>query len=882
MQDLERLLMALLGVVPTIFRTIAVRQIGHTWWGQLNRSCAIGDQQTSLKRKLIIILITTQLTVVIGGIWATNSNPTNEIIFLNGLRQRRLFSLASSYCQQRLATSNLTDQNRILLIAELSRCYAERALHSEPTKRETDWELATTVIDDWNHQYEDDSRYLVARVQQALVWLARGEWTRQATENNSIENRNWDETRTALRQAITQLETLAIDVVQDMRKSHNDPNRLSSQELRSLQTNIRFQLARAYRNRALTYAPESADRISDITLSLQQLQPLTQLSLTQDIVWRSRLTEIICYRLLGHLQQANQLATSLLSATDNTQHQLLIQAEQIRLALAADNLPLALQLSKSATDTTRPADWDYAILEMLMVAWQVAIDNQTQTAMWQKRIAVSLESLARDHGAAWRNRGGALVASVAHQGTHSDHLDLMIQTAQTLYVNHEWEQAIKTFCQAAEQANTIGDLEGAFRIALTAARIEHDHGELSSAIRLWRKTSIRYPKHPESPQAHWLAISGAASQAATQDAANVKQYTALLQEHLVHWPLTDTGNKVRWWLGQLYEHQDNIVGALNLYREIPADTDLANKALLALGRCWNRCLEEKERAGDPIHDDALAAVQHFEQTILGTEKELPERWNSAALAAAVSSAQLQLRFLPNEPQQSKKILEAALREAPQADPDWRGQAQGLLIVLLVQDEQFDKASVTLREMTTFRPIDLDIVISELHQLISSKDRADQQQQLAALLLSTTTLQLGSSPGPTPAQRLRSSRIQAESLAKLGHQTEALESLAALAAEHPQDAPTQEAYALLLVESPDQTKVKSSLDLWRGIARRSRPKTERWYRSKYYLAKAHLRLGNRVRASEILRWVQSVPPGFAGTTRQDDFKKLLLMASPSDP
>ena len=126
----------------------------------------------------------------------------------------------------------------------------------------------------------------------------------------------------------------------------------------------------------------------------------------------------------------------------------------------------------------------------------------------------------------------------------------------------------------------------------------------------------------------------------------------------------------------------------------------------------------------------------------------------------------------------------------------------------------------------------------------------------------------------PVRRVTVLRIYANALAELGETDAAIKILEPLAEEHPRDAMIQEAFAQRLVESSNRALVQRSIDHWRNIARHSRPHTERWYRAKYFLAVAHVRLGNPQRASEILRWVQAMPSGFEGTSRKRDFELLL--------
>ena len=62
--------------------------------------------------------------------------------FLNGLRERRLFTLAETYCLERLNDSSIPDTRRAELVVELSRAYTEHALHSTPTAADPLWKQA--------------------------------------------------------------------------------------------------------------------------------------------------------------------------------------------------------------------------------------------------------------------------------------------------------------------------------------------------------------------------------------------------------------------------------------------------------------------------------------------------------------------------------------------------------------------------------------------------------------------------------------------------------------------------------------------------------------------------------------------------------------------
>ena len=65
--------------------------------------------------------------VVLAG--AAAADPTDER-FLDGLRTSRLFSLAETYCRDRLAQTDLGPADRADLVIELSRTHAQHALNT--------------------------------------------------------------------------------------------------------------------------------------------------------------------------------------------------------------------------------------------------------------------------------------------------------------------------------------------------------------------------------------------------------------------------------------------------------------------------------------------------------------------------------------------------------------------------------------------------------------------------------------------------------------------------------------------------------------------------------------------------------------------------------
>ena len=66
-------------------------------------------------------------------------------VFLDGLRQRRLFSLAETFCRERLAEPDLGEAERAELVIELAQTKAQHALNTAPADRGPLWQEARQV-----------------------------------------------------------------------------------------------------------------------------------------------------------------------------------------------------------------------------------------------------------------------------------------------------------------------------------------------------------------------------------------------------------------------------------------------------------------------------------------------------------------------------------------------------------------------------------------------------------------------------------------------------------------------------------------------------------------------------------------------------------------
>ena len=228
--------------------------------------------------------------------WATPNSVEHRMI--NGLLRRRLFSLAERYCRDQLAVLDLSALKRAELTVELSRVFAERALHSGPGTREEHWKKGHEVIAEYLKQAGSRPLSVLTRRQRALIWLARGELARHESEVVAAAGPLLDLARRELRAAISELndldDALEKELIAAAQNNSAEAAVLNPDRLRFLQNDVRSQLARALMNQALCYPADTADRINSLNRAVRQYKPLAEVDVPID--WKSRIGLLACLR----------------------------------------------------------------------------------------------------------------------------------------------------------------------------------------------------------------------------------------------------------------------------------------------------------------------------------------------------------------------------------------------------------------------------------------------------------------------------------------------------------------------------------------------------------------------------------------------------------
>ncbi|MFO7903692.1 MAG: tetratricopeptide repeat protein [Planctomycetota bacterium] len=725
------------------------------------------------------------------------------------------------------------------------RIMGQHASHAPPTQREERWRAAHETAQDFLANHPDHPRAILVDLQDALTYLAHGELARREADIAAEPEAALESARRTIRTATRRLEAIEKQVAEQMPAAQRRPegtDHLSSDELFSLQNNIHFQLARAFRNQALCYPTGSADRTAALSLAIEHLtRTLSQSREKDKLTWKVYLELARCYRLQGDLAQADEALEPLMTETDPEAIRPRAVAERARVMIADGRPKKALEeleRTKSKTETSKSPDLDFARLEAMLSLWKSASASQDETRAetWKQKAAEMVAFIERMHGPYWGRRAKLQQLAVAEKGFAGGDVDILASSADELYRKKQFDEAIKTYENAARLSREAGNRDKAVEVEMNAALIEQKLQRHDAAARRFRRLALEHPSHPDASSKHLLAVWNV-SRTVGDDASGLDRYQTFLQEHLERWSDQETANQAAKWLGDLRRSQDRWKAAIKAYQRITPDSTLYAEAIESLSTCWEELLAEEQREGNAINAALTKATEFFDQIIMGNNQQWPEHWSRSQLNAALITARLRLKHAPDLLADAQRVLQAAMEHAPTDDAPWRRRARSLLIVALAgQAGQRKEAVEMLEQLEAESTSALLPLTQDLSTLIGNAAPPVRAQvaevQLAAInRLETNATKLDQ------RQKRRLDQRQAEALHASGRRAEALDLYRRLASEQPDNREIQIEYAEMLSRADDKQTLSEAVVQWQKVARRLRRDSDDWIRARYRIALA---------------------------------------------
>ena len=780
--------------------------------------------------------------------------------FVAGLRERRLFTLAESYCNERSTNAQLSPVDRVALAVELIRTYAEHAMNSRGEERDALWQKAREVATPFNGS--EPPRAVLVQVQDALTVLARGELSRMESEVSSQPEAALTSARDTLREATNALTKIDRDIseaISNQRRNPLRPDDLSAEELTSLQNHVRFQLARAYKNQALCFPADSSDRTASLTAAIDGLeQPLLQLAPGQSLYVDLRLEQIACLRLLGDTNGAVAYLKALGEAELSPVEQLRVRAERIRWHLATQEPADALKVvgeGRSVAAVTS-SELDFAFLETYVSLWKAAADNrqQEEASRWRDKSIATAKFVEQEHGAYWARRAEILLVRIG-AGSGDGSVDILRRTADDLYRKGSLDDAIAAYDKAAAAAMKANAPDQSFELAYKAALVFQQQEKHLEAATRFQQLANSQKTHPYAANSHLLAIANI-RQASVVAGKWLDQYPELLKEYLANWGSSDSASRVAYWLGEFETGRRAWGDAVNAFSQVQSDSEHFADSIKQLGECWQLRLDELRAGEQPLADELQRADTMLSRIIVDENEKLPTEWSPAALEAVLALARIRLQFGGSDLSKTEGLLKAALAGPPEPNAAWQTAANSLLVgVIARQPGRESDARELLLQLGGASTSQLITLFQQIASLMETSS-GSAQIDLAKLVVDVAKRLESKRTELDAAQNLLVDRKLAQALVATGSIIEAHELLSRLDESNPNDAAVQEEYAQFLLDRDDDAYRQPALDQWRRVAARTRPHTPRWLHAKYCVALAQYKLNDRAGAAKLIRYLQA--------------------------
>lgn len=799
---------------------------------------------------------------------------------VDGLRARRLFSAAETYCKERLGWAEIPPERRIDLAILWSKACADLALESKAEDAPLHWKRAQEALaaPAAVPGLSDRPRMVLVWVQEGLLEMQQGEANAQAAallpQRTDLAEPARDRLREAVRKLRKQGKYVAEQLNQFRPGGPQVPGALTEREWISLQQNLRRHLARGDRLLAETYPPASADRLDLLNQAIKELDPVADGDSAEPFTLPARLERAACLRLSGRTENAAPVLAAL--EKEPLLHpalRTLLLAERIRAALALLRAEDAVQLAVSRPAGMAGLELDLACLEAYVAGWSKAnAAGQAEEATKRQQAAGALvTSIGERYGPYWGRRATILEAALASSDTSSADPDTLARAADNLYVSGQVDEAIHQYDRASQAARRGGKAALAFDLAYKAAAVEHKRKKSPEAAKRFLELAISAPENPRAAESHLWGVYhlGQASKGEGEAPSDLSGYEKQLQEHLTRWPASPTASQARLWLGKVYEAAGELKEAAELYAGVKTDDPRFVQAIEALDRVCARQAALLRDGNEPVEPWIRQSAEWFAHWL---PLDPAAAWSEGERKAALSAAKYCLDDALSKFDEAANMLAAAIKTAPAAEKEWLFQARRLLILAEAGRGRTAEAAQQLAALGEGNAKHLLDMLDGLSGIAADASPAA-RKEVAKLQLESIKLLESKSSELSEAEQKLLNLTYARAVGLAENKAKALAIYATLVKTYPLEGKMHEEYALLLMDDKDPANLKAAAERWTALERGSKPGSDRWFRAKYHLARCQALLGDKAAALKQIDVLEILHPDLGGAAWKPRFDQL---------
>jgi hypothetical protein len=791
---------------------------------------------------------------------------------LDGLRSRRLFDLAESYCERQLQRANLTPQLEVTLNTELMETLALHALYAQGERQLELFAKAEQVAVDFRRDHRDHVQAEMVDVQEAFLYLTKGVFNRQQSQLSTASTEKKEQARKAFSLAIRILEALQkkIDLELPLRRSRHKDGQLTADELFALRNNLSLHLARASRELAVTYPVRSDDWLAALALAADHLQdPLTKLPPEDPLTSQLWLEKARIDRISGNFKDAGEsLEQSQPTSLPGEQEK---KIEAVKLALATAQLDTAEKLLDASLLKARG---EAAVMKLELLLLKSDAERRSDDALakkWRSMATQLVGEIEQLHGNYWgRIAEQQLLASVG-SGDTAD-LDLMARSADDLFRKKQYEQAVAAYELAAEQAVVQNAIAAAMLMKMRAAAVLQSQNKHVAAATTLSGAATRFPKDARAPQAQLMAAWNLAKVLPEQPDL-LRQYESALTDARKNWPDAETTLQARVWLIRLRSGQAKWQDVIEIGLELPRENPLWRQVSPLVDKALGGLLAGVNE--DEREETAAKLASQLAQALPATESA--DRWADGDAELAIMAAKMYVVAGVKQFRAAEQLLNAAGTRLPALSDFWQTEAA---VAQLIVDAANTATNISASDRVKSLNLQSRAKLWQLASRLKSVREVESAGVIAVAKLELAAIDLIRSSEQTNDNFTSDWKLdlaEADALAAAEDRDKASQLYEQILKDQPNLSQPQTAYARFLATGDTKSEIESALSRWRVIAARTPPQTEAWYEAKHEVARMLIRLGDKRRAGDVIRFLRVGDDNLNNSVWSKKFDELLRFA-----
>ncbi|REJ94219.1 MAG: hypothetical protein DWQ34_09075 [Planctomycetota bacterium] len=822
--------------------------------------------------------------------FAVADDDAPESRYLRGLRERRLFTIAETYCLDRLSSEDLLPYERAELTVELSRTFVAHAMQRAGQEQSELWARAQSVVDEQLESDPDNPRVDLVKLQTLLVPAARGGMLRRQSELFPFNEQLRSSALELLQQAAARLRDFETALHDDGQRRRPPTARqiadgaFTAAERENLVEEAEFRTAVAHLEIA-RLLPAGVERTAALHEAETRFQNLARPGHGADRMWTSRLLRIVVARLQSDFDQARLLADGLLSSDPPGSIRTGATAEQVRIDIDRGRPDEALTRLLDASRQPEGLSGELRALhvEAMLAARKTAVekgDDDLAAGLWEEA-----ERICAGTDGVWGARCRILLETARQLDRYGPKIAPAVLAGRAAYQNGDLTSAIAHYSAAIDAlAAEDGDSLRA-ELLLNRASMFLEQADYESASDDYA-AAARFADAPGAAQAHLMHVFclGKLWEARPTQARR-EAYSSGLEEHRGRFAEQPTFDNATWMLAAFEEARQQWTVALSLYASIPVEHAYRREARARTAALYERILQRLAELGQPADEWEDQAVRELTEML--DELPLPPRpLEPSDAQLCLSLARILLNHRNPDYADADALLDRVLASSravriPTGDrsppdlPEWERiehTALQLRILSLAGQQRLRDAQEIVDGLTVD---DAHVLLSVLNGLADVAESVGPERKRAM-----GRLQLNA------AQRLDEHRDQldaaeqrllddclAQAYAALDRPNDALAVYERLLDASPGDRSLLRAAAELSggMDGPEQLQTAKSY--WRRLEASEKPGSGPWLDARWHVAETALRLGELEECRKLLQVTRLLYPDLGGPATAERYADL---------